>query len=141
MSTITDEKRPRVQKDCGPPEASRTHQSFKDDCDVNVVMKRFANNGVIPSTNKREPTYGDYTNSVDYLENRTALLKADKDFSGLPSAVRTACDNDPAKFLDLVTNEENRAELVELGLVEDEIPTQLVQLVPAPEPPAEEGEG
>lgn len=131
----------RVGKDCG--NSSRTHQSFKDDCDVNVVMKRFANNGVMPMLNTRgQPQYGDFSNATTYLEARVAVIDAMADFMDLPSAVRTACDNDPGKFLEMCADPERTDELVELGLKPADIPPKVVQVevVNPPEPAGEEGE-
>lgn len=140
------ERRPykRVQKDCGT--VSRTKQSFKDECDVNVVMRRFANNGVIPTLNKAQPRYGDFATVGSFLDAQVAVIKATDDFNALPSAVRSACQNDPAKFLEMCADPERQEELVQLGLKRGQVPPTMVRVIPEPEPPkpkepAGEGEG
>lgn len=131
----------RVQKHCG--DVSRTHQSFKDECDINVVMRRYANNGQFPNTNPMQPTYGDFTNSTDYLQARLQVGEAMDEFMQLPSAVRAACDNDPAKFLDMCADPERLEELQDLGLAERSVPPVLDPVAPetpvAPTEPALEG--
>ena len=47
-------------------------QSFKDACDINLIMKRHAKTGVLDHLNVNPGTYGDFANADDYL---TALNK------------------------------------------------------------------
>lgn len=104
---------------------SRTKQSFKDECDVNVVMRRFANNGQLPQTNPQTPTFGDFFNAPSYLDAQVHVLNAIADFEALPARVRKACNNDPAQFLTMVQDPDRKEELIELGLMERSVPPQL----------------
>ncbi len=126
MSLVQNPKlinRPRVQIDLGGE--SRTHQSFKDECDINVVMRRWAKSGQLPPTNTTPPTYGDFTNATDYLTSQVTVMDAIADFERLPSAVRKECENDPAKFLAMVQEEGDLQKLVDAGLEVDDLPQQL----------------
>ncbi len=123
--------RVRHQVDLGGK--SRTHQSFAEECDVNVVMRRFANNGVLPTQNKSQPTYGDFSTVGSFLDAQVAVIKATDDFMALPSAVRTACDNDPGKFLQMCADPDRQDELIELGLKEADVPPTMVRVVPDPD--------
>lgn len=114
------EPRPRVQIDCGP--VSRTHQSFKDECDVNITMKRFANGGVLPTPRMADPTYGDYSNAATFLDAQLTVKAAIADFMRLPVDVRTACKNDPGEFLAMCADPARKEELVKLGLIEADLP-------------------
>lgn len=43
---------------CYDPEAGLTHQSFKDECDINRIVETYARTGVLPQR-RMEPIYGD----------------------------------------------------------------------------------
>ncbi len=138
---MTEDVRPRIQKDCGT--VSRTRQSFKDECDINVTMDRWANGGVLPQPNKAVPTYGDFTHVGTFLQAQVAVIKAQDDFRRLPVKVRKACENDPAKFLEMVLDEDKREELKELGLLEADLSPTLVEVInpPVAEPIVEPPQG
>lgn len=93
-----------------------TQQSAKDECDINLIVesaKRGAN--IIP--NVATPMYGDFTNLPDF---RTALLmvnKAQDMFMALDARVRDRFANDPARLLDFLADDANRAEAQALGLL------------------------
>lgn len=53
----TVKKRPFAQDFTGVE--SLTHQSFKDECDVNNVIKRFTRTGQLTHVNQRPAQYGD----------------------------------------------------------------------------------
>ena len=56
-------KRYRSTAPIGGP--SRTKQSFKEDCDVNVIVNRFVSGGELTHLNRLAPQYGDVSNAVD----------------------------------------------------------------------------
>lgn len=112
--------RVRVQKVFQEP--SRTKQSFKKECDVNQIMKRFKkiNAGteyLDQYTQVVGGQFGDFSSVPDY---RTALEQvhyAEGIFDALPAQVRKRFSNDTAEFLDFVANPANKDELVSMGLV------------------------
>jgi len=99
-------------------------------------MRRWAKSGQLPPTNTTPPTYGDFTNATDYLTSQVTVMDAIADFERLPAQVRKECENDPAKFLAMVQEEEQLQKLVDAGLEIDDIPEQL-QLPQAPTDPPE----
>lgn len=110
--------RRRVQKHFTEP--SRTKQAFKQECDINHIMKKFKKVAGVEFLNKYQGyvggQFGDFTEVVDY---RTALDQINRSravFDALPSILRKRFDNDPAKFLDFVQDPNNSKELVEMGL-------------------------
>jgi len=115
--------RKRVTVDCSKDD--RTHQSFKDECDINRVMERHRKTGIIRQTTQR-PMYGDFSNVGDYQEALNIKLVADEMFAELPSKVRSRFENNPQLFLDFCEDPENEAEAIELGIAGK----------PAPEEPA-----
>lgn len=96
-------------------EASKTKQSFKEECDINTIVKRFGVTGVLPSS-VRMPTYGDFTDVGDFREAMEAIRTANESFAEMPSEVRERFQNDPAKFVDFCSDEKNLPEARKLGL-------------------------
>ena len=89
--------------------------------DVNSIMSKYIQTGILPQGGAR-PTYGDFTNAVDYHTAMNKWRKAEEDFYKLPPQVRKHVQNDPGKFLEMVYDPERRGELEELGLVEAQAP-------------------
>lgn len=113
--------RRRVSVDCSASAANpgRTKQSFRDECDINVLMRRYQETGVLDFVQKREPQYGDVT-GVDFRESMELVAEASEAFNELPSSLRDRFQNDPAKFLDFVSDKKNLPEMGELGLLSPE---------------------
>ena len=98
------------------PEPTRTKQSFKEECDINTIVRRFGVTGELP-TAVRMPTYGDFEGINDFHTAVNVVAQANEAFDAMPAAVRKRFDHDPEKFLDFFEKEENRAEGLKLGLV------------------------
>lgn len=102
-------------------------QEFRDECDVNVIMRRVLASGeALP---EGVGTYGDFSDAVDFLEAQLVVKRAEEQFMSLPSRVRDRFNNDPAALLDFVhgaRTPERLAEARELGL--------LAEVAVAPEP-------
>ena len=96
-------------------EPSRTKQSFKEEVDINTLVKRFGITGQMPVPS-RLPTYDDFTGIDDYQSALNALLDASAAFYDLSANVRRKFDNDPQQFLEYVNNPDNRESLYDLGL-------------------------
>lgn len=98
---------------CGP---SMTVEYFKDECDINNIMKKFEETGQLPNMIKENPQYGDFSDVPTYQEALHIVALAHEQFDALDAHVRKRFDNDPAKFLDFVNDPSNQEELVRLGL-------------------------
>lgn len=109
------------------PEPTLTQQHFKDETDINVLLERFRITGQMPEGVKM-PTYGDFTGVDDYHTAANAIAEAHESFEQLPAQIRKRFDNDPAKFIDFCSNEDNRQEAERMGLV----PTKAAQDAPQP---------
>lgn len=118
--------RQRVTLEC--PQPSRAKQSFKDQCDINVIMAKFQKTGVITHVNKREPEYG-FASSNDLKESLKIVENAQQMFDELPSKIRKKFDNNPALFLDFVQDEANVPEAALLGLLSEEATLAQAQAV------------
>lgn len=98
-----------------------TKQSHALATDINHIMERYVAHGLVPSNNKPF-VYGDFSDSVSYHDAMSRVVQAQESFSRLPAHIRQYCHNDPGALLDLVSDEQNRAKLVELGLLPEQIP-------------------
>lgn len=96
---------------------SLTRQADADDCDINVMMARYQNTGELPRMNPRAPQWGDFSSVLDYREALDVVRQAETDFDMLPADVRDRFGNDPAKMLEFLSDPENKAEAIKLGLV------------------------
>lgn len=116
---------------------SRTKQADAAGANINTMMAQWLKTGIPPQSNK-EARYGNFENAEDYLSCMTKVAEAEAEFMRLSPAVRKACGQDPGKFLDLVFDPERREELVELGLMESQVPEAVDEGSPAvPEAPEE----
>jgi len=119
-------ERKRVRKEFNLK--SRTKQAFKDECDINVIMRRFKK---VCGTEFLEKfagytggEFGDFSNVVDYRSAIEQVRAAEAVFGALPAILRKRFDNDAAAFLDFCQNPDNLEEMVELGLATKNPPVQ-----------------
>jgi len=91
---------------------SRTQQSFKDETDINNIMRKYQKTGLIDHVNEHGATYGDQPYADDYHSAMNLVADTNSMFEELPSSVRADFDNDPSKFLDYVADEERRETLL-----------------------------
>lgn len=114
-------------------DGSRTKQSFKEECDINTILKRFNVTGQLP-VQPLQPQYGDFSGVTDYQTALNAVIAAQEAFEALPAVLRNRFANDPAAFVDYCSDETNRAEMIELGLIVKEATKVAVEeSPPAPE--------
>ena len=96
---------------------SMTKQSFKAECDINLIIKKHDSTGLLTHVRNMEPSYGEVSGD-DFRESMEKVLNAERAFGELPSAIRKEFQNDPALFLDFVHDPENQDRMVEMGLAE-----------------------
>lgn len=97
-------------------EKSRTHQSFKAECDINNIMLKYKTQGTLPNLGASIPRYGDFTQVQDYQTALNSVIAAQDAFSALPAKIRSRFANDPGLFLAFVEDPSNRDELIRMGL-------------------------
>lgn len=111
---------------------SLTKQSEAAATDINKIIERFDAGGMISHVNERTPVYLDVSEVADYRGALEQVRKTNEFFMELPAKVRERFKNDPAEFLDFMTDDANMAEAVELGLVPGEGPAAVEEKAPAP---------
>lgn len=112
----------RVSLNCPEQPHGRTKQSHKDECDINTIMARYIKTGLIDFVNQHQPQYGDVT-GIEYQSAMDIIATGNTMFEELPAEWRKRFGNDPAVFLDFVQNPANRAEAIELGIINPDRPT------------------
>lgn len=114
---------------------SRTRQEFKDDADINNIIKTFSKTGMANHLSQYQGQYGDFA-SIDYHEAMNIVLEANEMFQTVPAQIRKEFNNDPKTFLDFVTNEDNRDRMIAMGLIDAPPRTLLDDPEPPPAAPA-----
>jgi phage internal scaffolding protein len=98
-------------------DATLAQQQFKDECDINNILRQFAISGILPDA-PISPKYGDFTGVSDYKTALDRVMTMDEEFFALPANIRARFENDPEQLLIFLDNEENRLEAEKLGLLE-----------------------
>jgi len=98
-------------------EPSLAQQHFKDECDINNILRQFNITGLLPEA-PLSPRYGDFTGIVDYHTALNAVIAAEDGFMALPADLRARFQNDPEQLIDFLNDESNKDEAVKLGLVD-----------------------
>lgn len=117
-------------------EPSLTRQEFKDESDINYIVRMYDSTGVFPGVNQvdksRQPMFGDFANLPEDAQSAyNMILDGVANFNALPIEIRKRFNYSPAAFFDFVQNPNNVDELVAMGLA-----TKTV-IDPPAEPPAE----
>lgn len=100
-----------------PSGKTKTDQSFKKDCDVNVIVAKFMKTGQISHINKRQGFYADVSEIPDLLGAQQILRDAEQAFADLPATVRKRFGNSPEALLEFLSDENNREEAIKMGLI------------------------
>lgn len=133
-----------VEKDGGNPAfnldcsnlPSLTRQEFAEECDINSLMSRYEQTGILPSNiNSAQPRYLDVSDVPDLRDALDHLANATTAFMALPAIVRKEFDNDPVKFIDFAQDKDNLPQLRTWGLAEplpEPLAPQKVEIVNPP---------
>jgi len=112
-----------------------THQSFKDECDINTIMGRYLKTGVLPENlTQAEAQYLDVSD-VDFQAAAELVAGAKSLFEQMPSSIRNRFDNDPAKLLAFTSDVKNRQEAAQMGLLSAEATAAILNPTPASSTP------
>lgn len=95
---------------------TKTKVSEQESTDINEIVRQFGLTGQLPD-NPLPPTYGDFSDVLDYHTAMNAVKRADEAFMDLPAALRARFSNDPAALVEFLGEETNRAEALQLGLI------------------------
>lgn len=119
---MADIKKPVVI--CGP---GRTKQSFREECNIHTIMKKYRQTGLLSHVTATPPMWGDFVSVPDYQSALEKVKLAEEAFMALPAFVRSRFENDPAQLLAFVSDSKNRDEAVKLGLVVEAVKPPVVE--------------
>ncbi|AXH75995.1 MAG: internal scaffolding protein [Microviridae sp.] len=95
----------------------RTKQSFKDECDINVIMKRYQATGILEHTREAAGQFLDVS-GIEFQSAMNVVAEAQSLFADLPAQIRSRFENDPARLLDWVHDPKNVQEAASLGFLD-----------------------
>jgi phage internal scaffolding protein len=103
---------------CEEPTLAQQH--FKDECDINNILRQFNVTGMLPEA-PLSPRYGDFTGIVDYHSALNAVIAAEDGFMELPAQIRARFQNDPENLINFLNDESNKDEAIKLGLIDQKL--------------------
>lgn len=119
---LSDFYKPHAAVDHPAGGSSLTRQDMAEECDINVIMSKYENTGVLPAV-VGDPFYADFTSVPMDMQGAMEQLRLAQDaFMTLPARVRREFDNDPAVFVDFASKGENLDTLREWGLAKPKPP-------------------
>lgn len=98
------------------PEDTQVQQQFKEECDINTIIKRFGLTGELPE-GYQAPQSGDFTGITDFHSAMNAVRAAEEAFMEMPAELRARFAHDPQRLMDFLDDPKNRDEAIKLGLV------------------------
>lgn len=110
-------------------EESMTKQSFKDECDVNNILRQYSPVALAQMMAERAALgrYADLPSNLDFQEAMNIVVEGKQAFESLPSQIRERFMNDPERFLAFMSDADNVEEAIKLGLA-------VRRVEPEPEP-------
>ena len=94
---------------------SRTEQNHAEGLDINNIMRRYKNEGLLPKMQSFEGVYGEF-DSMDMREAIDKVEKANALFMEVPAVIRAQFDNDAGAFIDYATNPANIQQMADWGM-------------------------
>lgn len=111
-------KRNRSQVDCS--KGGRTITSFADDLDIKNIVSRYLVTGEKPLSGNT-PVWGQSMPEMEYSEMLEKVAATEQWFATLPAKTRGAFENDPARALEYLENEQNKDAALEQGLATENV--------------------
>lgn len=100
-------------------EPSLTQQQFKDECEIESLLKAHNLSQVmgILNNHNQQPLYGDVSEIPDFHASQNHVARATEYFEGLPSDVRSRFNNSLSEFLTTLNDPDSREALTEMGVL------------------------
>lgn len=104
--------------DCQKAKDGKTIQSMRDECDINKIVARYGVAELQLMATERGPgQYLDVSEVGDYRQAMEQVRRTDEFFRQLPAEVRASFGNDPAFFLDYMSEPMNKEDAIRRGLL------------------------
>ena len=101
----------RVQFKCS--DESRTKQSFRDECNINNIVRKFAD-GVMPVTNPVEPQYA-HSPAMDLKEALDSVFHAKGEFNSLSDDDKSLFDYQQSNYFDFLADPDGYYDEIRAG--------------------------
>jgi len=97
----------------------RTQQHFKEECDINTIVRRFLRTGTVPAdmVKTRLGTFLDTTAFGDFQTAQQTVIEARNAFMTLPADTRAKFNNNPGELVDWINDPNNKDEAIRLNLL------------------------
>jgi len=102
---------------------SMTQQHFRDECNINTIMHRYEQTGILgdPGRATRQAFYDDFSTGFDFQQCQNAIIAATDAFMSIPAEIRYRFHNSPHEFVKFIQDPQNHDECVKLGFFEKPI--------------------
>lgn len=100
-------------------EPSMTKQEFKDECDVNNIIKEFSVTGMAQHLSQRPELFEDLPQPFELQDALNMAAQAQASFMAVPAKIRAQFENDPVAFMAFVHDPANQQQLIEWGLAKE----------------------
>lgn len=120
----------------GNPKPGRTKQSFKEEADINNIVKKHGRAAIQQQAALSIKQYGDYTEINEYQESLDLINTSNENFNKLPADVRKEFNNNAGEFLEFATNPDNAEKMYDLGIAKRPIeepksePIEVINVTP-----------
>jgi len=95
---------------------SRTKKSMREMVNVNSILRKYRQTGILTHVSAKDGTYGDFSEIKDFAGALNTVIKAKQQFELLPAEVRSRFGNDPELLIKFLQDPKNVDESVKLGL-------------------------
>lgn len=112
-----------------------TSQSERDNCDLNILVRRFGVVQVAASHPFDPSQYGEWDSTLDLRAAVESVQNAQTAFNQLPATIREKFQNDPRQLLAALKDPDQADQLRELGVLKPK-PEQPVAVSDPPSPKA-----
>lgn len=135
MSPLPEKK--RVYKkpvvDCSGDKI-RVKKSFQADSDINAIVARYQKTGLLENVRENPGVFADVSQVKDFTGMVRQVRFAQEAFEQLPADLKTRFSHDPALLIEFVSNADNRAEAIKLGILPKPDKKAVPKEPPAPVP-------
>lgn len=95
------------------PEKTLAQQQFRDEVDINTIVKRFGLTGTMPG-DVEPPEELDFADVFDFRTAMDSVVQARESFMRMPAELRARFANNPAVFHDYCTAVDGDGKLINL---------------------------
>lgn len=99
-----------------------TEQCHSDSCDVHNILSQYIRTGILEHVAKFDGKYGDFIDVPTFQDAQNRIAEAASMFETVPAKVRARFGHDPNKFIDWITDERNRQDILDSGFTDKHLP-------------------